>query len=68
MKIKIWYSAVDGYQESRTFKTLKGAQKYARYWVGAYPELGSTYAISGDGVAKIEIDGASLTELFPEKD
>ena len=35
-------------------------------WVGAHPEIGSTYAVSGDGVGKVTCQGVSLSELFPE--
>lgn len=64
--IKVRYSSVDGGgAPARTFKTLKGAQKFAHQWVGAHPEIGSTYAVSGDGIGKVTVSGASLRELFP---
>lgn len=65
-EIKVSYRSVDGHTTTRTFKTLKGAQKFAHYWVGAHPEIGSTYAVSGDGIGKIMAHGATLRELFPE--
>lgn len=66
MDIKVRYSSIDRYSESRRFKTLAGARKYAAKWVGEHPEIGSYYAVSGDGVGKIEVSGdASLKDIFP---
>lgn len=64
--IKIKYQAVDGYREGKSFMSLKGAQKYAHDRVGAHPEMGSYYAVSGDGIGKVTVEGVSLTELFPD--
>jgi hypothetical protein len=66
--IKVRYRSIDGYSETRKFKTLKGAQKKAHYWVGAHPEIGSNYAVSGDGVGKVTLMGATLKEVFPEQE
>ena len=65
--IKVWYSSVDGFAKSKSFKTLKGARKYAQSMVGKYPEMGSYYAVSGDGIGKIEVEGVALGELFGEE-
>lgn len=63
--IKIKYSSVDGYLQRKSFKSLKGARKYAQERIGTYPEMGSTYAVSGDGIGKIEvIEGVTLRQLF----
>lgn len=64
--IKLRYSSVDGYRKSASFKTVKGARKFAQHWVGKHPEIGSTYAVSGDGVGKITAEGIALAELFGE--
>lgn len=66
--IKVRYSSIDGFKKTKTFKTLKGAQKAAHYWIGAHPEIGSTYAVSGDGVGKVTLQGATLKEVFPENE
>jgi len=66
MVIKVKYSSVDGGGKSRSFKSLKGARKFAQDWVGKNPEIGSTYAVSGDGIGKIEVMGAKLADLFGE--
>lgn len=67
MEIIVRYSSCDGYSERRKFKTLKGAQKFAHKWVGEHPEIGSSYAVSGEGIGKVTVSGCSLRELFPEK-
>jgi hypothetical protein len=64
-EIKVRYSSVDGYSKSRKFKSLKAASKFARERVGDHPEIGSHYAVSGDGIGKIVVEGAKLAELFP---
>jgi hypothetical protein len=63
--IKIRYSAVDGFSKRKSFKSLKGARKYAIGMLGKYPSFGSYYAVSDDGVGKIEvIEGVKLRDLF----
>ena len=63
--ITVRYSSVDGYRETETFTSVKDAQAFAHNWIGAHPEIGSSYAVSDDGVGKITVSGASLAELFP---
>jgi hypothetical protein len=64
-EIKVRYKSVDGGSKSRKFKSLKAASKFAREFVGDHPEIGWTYAVSGDGVGRIMVEGAKLAELFP---
>lgn len=64
--ITVRYSSIDRYRTRRTFKTLEGARKFAVHYVGEHPEMGSTYAVSDDGVGKIEVEGCTLRELFKE--
>jgi len=63
--IAIRYRTVDGANVRRTFQTINGARRFAHKWVGAHPEIGTRYAISGDGVGKITCEGCSLDDLFP---
>ncbi len=63
--ITVYYSAVDGYRQTKVFKTVAGASKYATRRLGATPEMGSHYAVSGDGIGKIEATGCPLIDLFP---
>lgn len=65
-RIKIRYSTVDRHSETRAFDSIEPAREFAQYRVGRYPEMGRGYAISGDGIGKIEVIGASLATLFPE--
>lgn len=65
-EIRVTYTAIDGCRKVRTYRRLEFAQRFAQTHVGAYPELGSDYAVSGDGVGKITVQGATLAELFPE--
>ena len=66
--IKVKYSSVDGRGGKwRSFKTLGRARVFAQYWVGKNPEIGSTCAVSGDGIGKIEVQGAKLADLFGDE-
>lgn len=62
-KIKVRYESVDGYWETRSYKTLKSAHKWAVEMIGP-PDIGNGYAVSYDGVGKIVVDGCTLEELF----
>ena len=62
--ITVFYNAIDGALARRKFKTLAGARGYAVKMVGATPEFGSYYAVSGDGIGKITVEGCTLRELF----
>lgn len=66
--IKVRYSSFDSRRGKwRSFKTLRGARKYAQHWIGKHPEMGSTYAVSGDGIGKIEVEGVELRKLFGDE-
>jgi hypothetical protein len=62
--IKVFYSSIDGYRKTKSFKTLKGARKYAQQMVGENPDMGSYYAVSFDGIGKVQVDGVPLAHLF----
>lgn len=64
--IKLYFSTVDNCRSVKTFATLAGAQKAAWDRLGKHPEIGSTHAVSGDGVVKVTVVGTTLKELFPE--
>jgi hypothetical protein len=59
---------VDGFRKTRSFQSLKGAQKFAQEWVGETPEISRTfgYAVSADGIGKVTVRGATLLDLFPD--
>jgi hypothetical protein len=64
--IAVRYSTVDRFSEIKRFTTIEAARKFAQRWIGATPEIGWGYAISDDGIGKIEVRGARLADLFPE--
>jgi len=65
--IKVHYSTLDHFSQTRKFKTLEGAQRYAQKWVGPRPEMSYWYAVSSDGIGKVQVTGdATLRDLFPE--
>jgi hypothetical protein len=65
MTITVYYTSIDGCRQKKIYKNLQKARAWAQYWIGEHPEIGSHYAVSGDGVGKITVDGASLYDLFP---
>lgn len=76
--IHVRYMACDfGRATTRTYKTLKGARKYAQRMVGRHPELSCGYAVSTDGIGRITVSndgagclhfGVGLKDLFPAVD
>jgi hypothetical protein len=67
MGITVYYTACDGSRITRSYKTIEGARKFAKEYVGASPEIGGLYAVSGDGVGRVEVEGCTLWELFEQK-
>jgi len=67
-QISVFYSSVDrpSRRVKRTYTSIERASEFARHWIGNHPEIGSSYAVSSDGVGKITVKGATLQELFPE--
>jgi hypothetical protein len=72
--VTVYYRTFDGFSQSRQFKTLEGAQKYAQAKIGVAPELGGGYAVSPWGDAKITCNGwftapqsgaVTVADLFP---
>jgi|GEM_PF-6925645 len=64
MEIKIRYQSVDRFRESRKFKSLAGARRYAQKMVGKFPEMGFAYAVSQDGIGTLHAEGCRLEDLF----
>lgn len=65
LAISVTYTSIDRCRKTAKFKTLKGAQAFAVRHIGATPELGSFYAVSADGIGKIECRGVPVRSLFP---
>lgn len=63
-QIKVTYTATDGHTKTKTYKTQKAAHKFAAHWIGEHPEMAPDYAVSGDGVGKITVEGLTIEELF----
>lgn len=62
--ITVRYSSIDGYSQTRKFKTLSGARRYANKWVGPQDVEGGSYAVSDDGVGKVTWQGTTRRKLF----
>ncbi len=62
--ISVVYKSVDGARISRKFATVAGARRFAVRYVGEHPDIGSTYAVSSDGIGKVEVSGIALRDLF----
>lgn len=67
MIIKVRYASIDGYKQTKSYSTLAGARAFAQHWVGQNPEMGSSYAVSGDGVGKITLEFVSFWPAGSEK-
>lgn len=64
MDITIRYSTIDHFSETRRFKTLEGARKYAKMRMGDTFDIGSSYAVDMFGTGKLEVRGVSLETLL----
>ena len=66
MPILLSYTAIDGHFIQRAFTSLHEAQAFATDRVGATPEVGTSYAVSADGVGCIDWEGCSASDLWPD--
>lgn len=62
--ISVSVSSVDGAFKSKQCVSLSEARKFAVYYVGDRPDIGSSYAVSEDGICVVRVTGCSLEELF----
>ena len=73
--ITISYRSCVGHIESRNFKTLKYARRYAARWLGADPEVHPCCAVSANRYGRVFVTGSlrvagrdipiSPADLFP---
>lgn len=63
--ITVTYTSIDRLRKKRSFKTLAGARRFAHSYIGAHPDIGLGYAVSFDGLGKVEWSGTTAAELFP---
>jgi len=68
MTITVGYRTADGQRGRRSYKTLKGARRFAHERVGKHPEEGQGEAASLDGLCVVSWSGCSFSELFPPRD
>ena len=66
MPITLSYAAIDGHFTQRAFTSLHEAQAFATDRVGGTPEVGTSYAVSADGVGRIDWEGCSASDLWPD--
>jgi hypothetical protein len=64
--IRVRYSTIDRFSESKRFKTLKGARAYVARRLGTSYDLGGNYAVSGDGVGKLMANVPMTLLVAPE--
>jgi hypothetical protein len=62
--IRTTLSTIDRYREYRRFKTVEGARKYALKKLGVQYDVGRFYAVSFDGVVKLEFS-VPTSVIFP---
>jgi len=64
--IQFVYRAVDGFTKRASFKTLRGARRFAKEWGG--PDRGEGWAVAFDGCSTLNWTGATEAELFPPEE
>lgn len=65
--ITLYFSAPDG-SWTREAKTIEQARSIFNYHVGSGGVIGSTYAVSNDGIVTCYADGCDLSDLLPRDD
>lgn len=68
MDIHLRYTTIDHYGESRRYRSLDGAQRYAREKMGNIFDISemTNSVISSAGVAKITVSGITAKQLMGE--
>lgn len=62
---KFYFTTIDGFRESRSFKTLKGAKAYFDKRMGSTYDISTLgYAVDMFGTGKLTLSGATWTELL----
>lgn len=62
------YTSIDGAKKHSRTETIKGARAFVTRRLGDTFEIGSSYAISADGVGKVQIvAGTTWRELFADR-
>jgi hypothetical protein len=65
--IRVRYNAAaDCFTQSRTFKTLKGAQEYAQQWVGESPKVLDDLGTATGNGGRVTCEGCQIRALFPK--
>jgi len=65
-EIHVTYQSIDHFTQTKKYRALSQARRFAQKWIGRHPEIGTSYAVSSDGVGKITVSGdATLNDLFP---
>ncbi len=62
--------AIDGFKEAKEFTNLEDTREYCKKYLGENFDIGKflsdePYAISGDGINRLVVEGATWQELFP---
>lgn len=69
-EISVFNTAVDDFEETVEFGNLEETREYCKRYLGEHFEISGPpleYAISGDGINKLILYGATWQELFPDR-
>jgi hypothetical protein len=64
--ITVYYKSIDGVRKHEVCQDLQHAREWASYWVGKHPTVGSSYAVSDDGIGKVSVAGCTIRDLFKD--
>jgi hypothetical protein len=65
--IRLFLSSIDGSGKTIRCSSLAKARAKAQAIMGRNPDMGSYYAVSYDGICKLEVEGCHLSELFGDE-
>jgi hypothetical protein len=60
--ITLWFESVDQEEWTETVDTIEQAMSIIQWYMGT-PEVGATYAVSGDGIVTCYVEGTTWEEL-----
>lgn len=66
-ELKLIYSSIDGYRKVYPCASMAELRKLAYHWVGENADVGRYYAVSFDGIGKVEVEGCTIRDVFPER-
>jgi hypothetical protein len=67
LRIVVRYRAIDNFTKRGEFRSIAGARRFAKKYLGDEFEIGTGYAVTYDGIGRITVEGTDLYTLLDRK-